>query len=93
MGHCLAFDLTLLIQILTPLPLFLFPSVSPAGKTSTCLSSPEESFHKPVKLTGMKSYDRTDTECEQELRQTLLPNGHALRASDSESAPLRRASD
>ncbi|XP_008318572.1 leucine-rich repeats and immunoglobulin-like domains protein 1 [Cynoglossus semilaevis] len=67
--------------------------VSPAGKTSTCLSSPEESFHKPVKLTGMKSYDRTDTECEQELRQTLLPNGHALRASDSESAPLRRASD
>uniref|UniRef100_A0A672GUC3 Ig-like domain-containing protein n=1 Tax=Salarias fasciatus TaxID=181472 RepID=A0A672GUC3_SALFA len=50
---------------------------------------PEDSFHKPVKLGGV----RLDTDCDSELRQTLLSNGHALRASQSESAPLRRASD
>ncbi|XP_047438665.1 leucine-rich repeats and immunoglobulin-like domains protein 1 [Mugil cephalus] len=50
----------------------------------------EDSFHKPVKLT---SRGLLDTDCEPELRQSLLSNGHALRASQNESAPLRRASD
>ncbi|XP_030229880.1 leucine-rich repeats and immunoglobulin-like domains protein 1 [Gadus morhua] len=34
-----------------------------------------------------------DTDRDTELRRALLPNGHSLRASQSESAPLRRASD
>lgn len=34
-----------------------------------------------------------DTDCDSEARRALLPNGHALRASQIESAPLRRASD
>ncbi|KAJ3602621.1 hypothetical protein NHX12_030370 [Muraenolepis orangiensis] len=34
-----------------------------------------------------------DPDCDSEPRQALLPNRHALRASQSESAPLRRASD
>ncbi|KAK0155729.1 Leucine-rich repeats and immunoglobulin-like domains protein 1 [Merluccius polli] len=42
--------------------------------------------HTPAKPAG-------DTDRDTELRQALLPNGHALRASQSESAPLRRASD
>ncbi|XP_063330664.1 leucine-rich repeats and immunoglobulin-like domains protein 1 isoform X2 [Pelmatolapia mariae] len=64
--------------------------VSKAGQTKT---SQEDSFHKPVKLAGVTSHGRIDTDCEPELRQTLLSNGHALRASQNESASLRRASD
>lgn len=45
-------------------------------------------FHKPVKLSNHQG-----TNCENELRQTLLSNGHVIRASQNESAPLRRASD
>lgn len=55
------------------------------GDSPSCQA---ESFHKPVKLSS-----RHDTDCEPELRQTLLSNGHTLRASQNESAPLRRASD
>ncbi|XP_028303082.1 leucine-rich repeats and immunoglobulin-like domains protein 1 isoform X2 [Gouania willdenowi] len=59
-------------------------------------TSPQEdrdSFHKPVRLTSATS--GLASHCEAELRQTLLSNGHALRAaeSESESAPLRRSSD
>ncbi|KAM8868367.1 leucine-rich repeats and immunoglobulin-like domains protein 1 [Synchiropus picturatus] len=50
----------------------------------------DESFHKPVKLAGNR---HADIDCEAELRQTLLSNGHAPRAPPHESAPLRRASD
>lgn len=65
-----------------------FPSsASRAGKTAALSPPQEDSFHKPVKLAGVTS------DCEPELRQTLLSNGHTLRASQSESAPLRRASD
>uniref|UniRef100_A0A8D3EA34 Leucine rich repeats and immunoglobulin like domains 1 n=1 Tax=Scophthalmus maximus TaxID=52904 RepID=A0A8D3EA34_SCOMX len=64
-----------------------------AGQTPARSPSQEESFHKPVKLAGAMSRGRPDSDCEPELRQTLLSNGHALRASQSESAPLRRASD
>ncbi|AWP03245.1 putative leucine-rich repeats and immunoglobulin-like domains protein 1 [Scophthalmus maximus] len=66
---------------------------SRAGQTPARSPSQEESFHKPVKLAGAMSRGRPDSDCEPELRQTLLSNGHALRASQSESAPLRRASD
>ncbi|XP_034440805.1 leucine-rich repeats and immunoglobulin-like domains protein 1 [Hippoglossus hippoglossus] len=66
---------------------------SRAGQTPACSPSQEESFHKPVKLAGVTSNGRSDTDCEPELRQTLLSNGHALRASQNESTPLRRASD
>ncbi|XP_035517220.1 leucine-rich repeats and immunoglobulin-like domains protein 1 isoform X2 [Morone saxatilis] len=61
--------------------------VSRGGQTPA--PSEEVFFHKPVKLgvTGL------DSDCEPELRQTLLSNGHTLRASQNESAPLRRASD
>ncbi|CAL9705027.1 unnamed protein product [Knipowitschia caucasica] len=45
-------------------------------------------FHKPVKLSHLQ-----DSDCEPELRQTLLSNGHILRGSQSDSAPLGRASD
>ncbi|TWW61778.1 Leucine-rich repeats and immunoglobulin-like domains protein 1 [Takifugu flavidus] len=60
---------------------------SRAGKPAALSPPQEDSFHKPVKLAGVTS------DCEPELRQTLLSNGHTLRASQSESAPLRRASD
>lgn len=50
--------------------------------------SQEVFFHKPVKLSNHQ-----DTNCDNELRQTLLSNGHVLRVSQNESAPLRRASD
>uniref|UniRef100_A0A7N8YIM1 Leucine-rich repeats and immunoglobulin-like domains 1 n=1 Tax=Mastacembelus armatus TaxID=205130 RepID=A0A7N8YIM1_9TELE len=59
----------------------------------SCSASQEESFHKPVKLVGMTSHGCRDSDCEPELRQTLLSNGHTLRASQNESAPIRRASD
>ncbi|XP_040889228.1 leucine-rich repeats and immunoglobulin-like domains protein 1 [Toxotes jaculatrix] len=67
--------------------------VSRAGQSPASSPSQEESFHKPVKLTGVTSHGCSDTDCEPELRQTLLSNGHTLRASQNESAPLRRASD
>ncbi|KAL7408077.1 hypothetical protein ABVT39_017754 [Epinephelus coioides] len=67
--------------------------VSRAGQTPACSPSQEDSFHKPVKLAGVTSRGRLDSDCEPELRQTLLSNGHTLRASQNESAPLRRASD
>lgn len=67
---------------------FFYPSsASRAGRTAAFSPPQEDSFHKPVKLAGVTS------DCEPELRQTLLSNGHTLRASQSESAPLRRASD
>ncbi|XP_043978661.1 leucine-rich repeats and immunoglobulin-like domains protein 1 isoform X2 [Gambusia affinis] len=66
---------------------------SRAGRTLAGAPSQDDSFHEPVKLPGGTNRPRTDTDCEPELRQTLLPNGHALRASQNESAPLRRASD
>uniref|UniRef100_A0A667YCR5 Leucine rich repeats and immunoglobulin like domains 1 n=1 Tax=Myripristis murdjan TaxID=586833 RepID=A0A667YCR5_9TELE len=62
------------------------------GKMSVCSPSQEDSFHKPVKLAGV-THHGLDSDCEPELRQTLLSNGHTLRASQNESAPLRRASD
>ncbi|KAI3370362.1 hypothetical protein L3Q82_025134 [Scortum barcoo] len=68
-------------------------SMSRAGQTPACSPSQEDSFHKPVKLAGLTGHGRLDTDCEPELRQTLLSNGHTLRASQNESAPLRRASD
>ncbi|XP_030585862.1 leucine-rich repeats and immunoglobulin-like domains protein 1 isoform X3 [Archocentrus centrarchus] len=68
-------------------------AVSRAGQTKASSPSQEDSFHKPVKLAGLTSHGCTDTDCEPELRQTLLSNGHALRASQNESASLRRASD
>nr|XP_046240512.1 leucine-rich repeats and immunoglobulin-like domains protein 1 [Scatophagus argus] len=64
---------------------------SRAGQTPAFSPSQEDSFHKPVKLT---SRGCLDSDCEPELRQTLLPNGHhTLRASQNESTPQRRASD
>ncbi|KAK7916746.1 hypothetical protein WMY93_012507 [Mugilogobius chulae] len=50
--------------------------------------SQDNSFHKPVKLSN-----QPDSDCELELRQTLLSNGHIVRASQNETGPLRRASD
>uniref|UniRef100_A0A8D3C331 Leucine rich repeats and immunoglobulin like domains 1 n=1 Tax=Scophthalmus maximus TaxID=52904 RepID=A0A8D3C331_SCOMX len=93
--HLQTASLTLL---LTPPPLLLLLLCSSgrdsrAGQTPARSPSQEESFHKPVKLAGAMSRGRPDSDCEPELRQTLLSNGHALRASQSESAPLRRASD
>lgn len=69
--------------------LFFFPSlaVGRAGKPEASPPPQDDSFHRPVKLAGVTS------DCEAELTQTLLSNGHALRASQGESAPLRRASD
>uniref|UniRef100_A0A3Q0RMP5 Leucine rich repeats and immunoglobulin like domains 1 n=1 Tax=Amphilophus citrinellus TaxID=61819 RepID=A0A3Q0RMP5_AMPCI len=75
------------------LPFFSVSAVSRAGQTKASSPSQEDSFHKPVKLAGLTSHGCTDTDCEPELRQTLLSNGHALRASQNESASLRRASD
>ncbi|XP_054472125.1 leucine-rich repeats and immunoglobulin-like domains protein 1 [Anoplopoma fimbria] len=66
---------------------------SRAGQTPSCSTSQEDSFHKPVKLTDVPSHGGLDSDCESELRQTLLSNGHTLRASQNESAPLRRTSD
>ncbi|KAM4741801.1 leucine-rich repeats and immunoglobulin-like domains protein 1 [Anableps anableps] len=66
---------------------------SRAGHTLADRPSHDNSFHEPVTLPGGINHLRVDTDCEPELRQTLLPNGHALRASQNESAPLRRASD
>lgn len=68
---------------------FFFPSlaVGRAGKPEASPPPQDDSFHRPVKLAGVTS------DCEAELTQTLLSNGHALRASQGESAPLRRASD
>ncbi|XP_071349627.1 leucine-rich repeats and immunoglobulin-like domains protein 1 [Trachinotus anak] len=67
--------------------------VSRVGQTLACSPPQEESFHKPVKLAGVTGHGHSDTDCEPELRQTLLSNGHTLRASQNESTPLRRASD
>ncbi|KAE8298079.1 Leucine-rich repeats and immunoglobulin-like domains protein 1 [Larimichthys crocea] len=64
-----------------------------AGQTPAFSPSQEDSFHKPVKLAGVTSHGHLESDCEPELRQTLLSNGHTLRASQNESAPLRRASD
>ncbi|KAJ7998959.1 hypothetical protein DPEC_G00210400 [Dallia pectoralis] len=64
------------------------------GQTNlVCSPSQEEAFHKPVKLTPVTRQHALDMDCEPELRQTLMSNGHATRASHSDSAPLRRASD
>ncbi|XP_015240768.1 PREDICTED: leucine-rich repeats and immunoglobulin-like domains protein 1 [Cyprinodon variegatus] len=68
-------------------------TASRRGATPAGCPSQDDSFHEPVKLAGGTNYGRLDTDCEPELRQTLLPNGHALRASQSGSAPLRRSSD
>ncbi|XP_023810762.1 leucine-rich repeats and immunoglobulin-like domains protein 1 [Oryzias latipes] len=59
-----------------------------AGQTAASSQPVDDSFHKPVKLVGYP-----DTDCEPELRRTLLSNGHAHRASPNESASLRRTSD
>ncbi|XP_031710643.1 leucine-rich repeats and immunoglobulin-like domains protein 1 [Anarrhichthys ocellatus] len=68
--------------------------VSRAGQTPACAPSLEDSFHKPVKLPGVTSRGGVlDSDCESELRQTLLSNGHTLRVSQNDSAPLRRTSD
>ncbi|XP_045931828.1 leucine-rich repeats and immunoglobulin-like domains protein 1 isoform X2 [Micropterus dolomieu] len=66
---------------------------SRAGQAPALSPSQEDSFHKPVKLDAVTSHGGLDSDCEPELRQTLLSNGHTLRASQNESAPLRRASD
>nr|XP_020488767.1 leucine-rich repeats and immunoglobulin-like domains protein 1 [Labrus bergylta] len=58
-----------------------------------CSPSQEDSFHKPVKLAAVTCHGHVDSDCDPEIRQTLLSNGHTLRASQNESAPLRRASD
>lgn len=63
------------------------PSAGRAGKPAASSPPQDDSFHKPVKLAGVAS------DCEAELTHTLLSNGHTLRASPSESTPLRRASD
>ncbi|XP_046882537.1 leucine-rich repeats and immunoglobulin-like domains protein 1 [Hypomesus transpacificus] len=46
-----------------------------AGQIVVCSPSQAESFHKPVKLSPAA------LDCERELRQTLLSNGHAPRAT------------
>lgn len=66
---------------------FVPSSAGRAGKPAALSPPQDDSFHKPVKLA------RVTSDCEGELTQTLLPNGHTLRASQGESAPLRRASD
>ncbi|KAG7273157.1 hypothetical protein CRUP_019324 [Coryphaenoides rupestris] len=50
------------------------------------------SHHRPPHHHGLAE-PAEDTDCDTEAMRALLPNGHALRASQSESAPLRRASD
>uniref|UniRef100_A0A4W5QLL6 Leucine rich repeats and immunoglobulin like domains 1 n=1 Tax=Hucho hucho TaxID=62062 RepID=A0A4W5QLL6_9TELE len=44
-------------------------------------------FHKPVKLGPVTSQYTLDTDCEPELRPTLLSNGHAPRAFQSHAPP------
>uniref|UniRef100_A0A8C8JDZ4 Ig-like domain-containing protein n=1 Tax=Oncorhynchus tshawytscha TaxID=74940 RepID=A0A8C8JDZ4_ONCTS len=69
-------------------------SVNRTGHTTlVCSPSQEEAFHKPVKLAPVRRQDTLDTDREPELRQTLLSNGHTPRASQSDSTPLRSASD
>lgn len=69
-------------------------SVNRTGHTTLlCSPSQEEAFHKPVKLAPVRRQDTLDTDREPELRQTLLSNGHTPRASQSDSTPLRSASD
>uniref|UniRef100_A0A8C7MDX1 Leucine rich repeats and immunoglobulin like domains 1 n=1 Tax=Oncorhynchus kisutch TaxID=8019 RepID=A0A8C7MDX1_ONCKI len=69
-------------------------SVNRTGHTTlVCSPSQEEAFHKPVKLATVRCQDTLDTDREPELRQTLLSNGHTPRASQSDSTPLRSASD
>ncbi|KAG9260621.1 leucine-rich repeats and immunoglobulin-like domains protein 1 [Astyanax mexicanus] len=67
-------------------------SVKKAGTASS--PSADESYHHPTKPAPLPP-THTDTECGSELTKTLLPNGHAhtARPAQSESAPLRRASD
>uniref|UniRef100_A0A674E0G4 Leucine rich repeats and immunoglobulin like domains 1 n=1 Tax=Salmo trutta TaxID=8032 RepID=A0A674E0G4_SALTR len=58
------------------------------GRTTlVCSLSQEEAFHKPVKLGPVTSQYTLDTDCEPELRQTLLSNGHAPRAFQSHAHP------
>ncbi|XP_037107265.1 leucine-rich repeats and immunoglobulin-like domains protein 1 [Syngnathus acus] len=59
---------------------------SRAEGTPAAYTSQEDTFHPPVKLV---SRGHVDNDCEPELRQTLLSNGHAVRASP----PLRRSID
>lgn len=93
MHICVYTPVTSLTMFLLPPPSLLCSSVSTAGQTPAYSPSQEDSFHKPVKLAGVTNHSRLDSDCEPELRQTLLSNGHTLRASQNESAPLRRASD
>ncbi|XP_045078876.1 leucine-rich repeats and immunoglobulin-like domains protein 1 [Coregonus clupeaformis] len=59
-------------------------SVNRTGQTTlVCSLSQEEAFHKPVKLGPVTSQYTLDTDCEPELRQTLLSN----RASQSHTPP------
>lgn len=67
--------------------------VSRVGHVPSAPPTQDHSFHEPVKLTGGTNYLHMDSDCEPELRQTLLPNGHALRAPQNESAPLKGISD
>ncbi|XP_068172318.1 leucine-rich repeats and immunoglobulin-like domains protein 1 [Antennarius striatus] len=62
--------------------------VNRGGQTGPSL---HDSFHKPVKLANASGPGCLESE--PELRQTLLSNGHILRASQDENTPLRRASD
>uniref|UniRef100_A0A8C5FQA8 Leucine rich repeats and immunoglobulin like domains 1 n=1 Tax=Gadus morhua TaxID=8049 RepID=A0A8C5FQA8_GADMO len=67
-----------------------------AQATTTDVPSQDGSYHPhnhhpPHYHTLVKP--AVDTDRDTELRRALLPNGHSLRASQSESAPLRRASD
>ncbi|KAM6980845.1 leucine-rich repeats and immunoglobulin-like domains protein 1 [Aplochiton taeniatus] len=71
-------------------------SVTRTGPSSTATavgsSAQSELFHEPVKLASAQRRGR-DSDCEPELKQTLLSNGHTPRSAQNESAPLRRASD
>uniref|UniRef100_A0A8C8ET73 Ig-like domain-containing protein n=1 Tax=Oncorhynchus tshawytscha TaxID=74940 RepID=A0A8C8ET73_ONCTS len=63
-------------------------SVNRTGQTTlVCSLSQEEAFHKPVKLCPVTSQYTLDTDCEPELRQTLLSNGHTPRAFQSHAPP------
>ncbi|KAL0978550.1 hypothetical protein UPYG_G00172010 [Umbra pygmaea] len=52
-----------------------------AQTTLECPPSQEDAFHKPVKLASITRQYALDTDREPELRQTLLSNGHAPRAT------------
>ncbi|XP_061639539.1 leucine-rich repeats and immunoglobulin-like domains protein 1 isoform X1 [Phyllopteryx taeniolatus] len=56
---------------------------SRVGETPSAYKSQEDSFHLPVKLA---SRGHLDSDCEPELRQTLLSNRHSLNVSTNESA-------